>query len=127
MKCYIQLHLQGGGLHADVNGDGVLDHVQVLNYIFLTTTLWLFWWFLREQLRRDFVKVSFALLVGNVAAIFAKFGCYKLLPIFRCYVSFSACYCWKLGLSKLWKEAILWFSLIPDVYNQIRGFSVVEL
>lgn len=56
-----QLHLQGGGLHADVNGDGVLDHVQVLNYIFLTTTLWLFWWFLRKQLRRDFVKVSFAL------------------------------------------------------------------
>lgn len=24
-----QLHLQEGGLHADVNGDGVLDHVQV--------------------------------------------------------------------------------------------------
>lgn len=25
----IQLHLQDGGLHADINGDGVLDHVQV--------------------------------------------------------------------------------------------------
>lgn len=119
-----QLHLQGGGLHADVNGDGVLDHVQVLNYIFLTTTLWLFWWFLRKQLCRDFVKVFFCVVwVGNVGAIFAKFGCYKLLPIFRCYVSFSACYRWKLGLSKLWKESILWFSLIPGQ----RSDSVVEL
>lgn len=25
-----QLHLQEGGLHADINGDGVLDHVQVV-------------------------------------------------------------------------------------------------
>lgn len=30
MKPYFpQLHLQEGGLHADINGDGVLDHVQV--------------------------------------------------------------------------------------------------
>lgn len=26
---FLQLLLQDGGLHADVNGDGVLDHVQV--------------------------------------------------------------------------------------------------
>lgn len=26
---YFQLHLLEGGLHADINGDGVLDHVQV--------------------------------------------------------------------------------------------------
>lgn len=26
---YLQLHLLEGGLHADINGDGVLDHVQV--------------------------------------------------------------------------------------------------
>lgn len=25
----LQLHLLEGGLHADINGDGVLDHVQV--------------------------------------------------------------------------------------------------
>lgn len=25
-----KLHLQEGGLHADINGDGVLDHVQVV-------------------------------------------------------------------------------------------------
>lgn len=30
-----QLHLQEGGLHADINGDGVLDHVQVCVYFFL--------------------------------------------------------------------------------------------
>ncbi|XP_071714628.1 uncharacterized protein [Rutidosis leptorrhynchoides] len=29
-----KLHLQEGGLHADVNGDGVLDHVQVLNWAY---------------------------------------------------------------------------------------------
>jgi len=27
--CVLQLLLAEGGLHADVNGDGVLDHVQV--------------------------------------------------------------------------------------------------
>lgn len=27
--CYLQLFLPEGGLHADINGDGVLDHVQV--------------------------------------------------------------------------------------------------
>lgn len=26
---FLQLLLQDGGLHGDVNGDGVLDHVQV--------------------------------------------------------------------------------------------------
>ena len=26
---HVQLHLTEGGLHADINGDGVLDHVQV--------------------------------------------------------------------------------------------------
>lgn len=26
---FLQLLLQDGGLHADINGDGVLDHVQV--------------------------------------------------------------------------------------------------
>ena len=32
--CFHQLHLQEGGLHADINGDGVLDHVQVCNCFF---------------------------------------------------------------------------------------------
>lgn len=27
--CFLQLFLPEGGLHADINGDGVLDHVQV--------------------------------------------------------------------------------------------------
>ena len=29
MNLLSQLHLQEGGLHVDINGDGVLDHVQV--------------------------------------------------------------------------------------------------
>lgn len=32
LRCHLnvdQLHLTEGGLHADINGDGVLDHVQV--------------------------------------------------------------------------------------------------
>lgn len=29
LMLFLQLLLQDGGLHADVNGDGVLDHVQV--------------------------------------------------------------------------------------------------
>lgn len=28
-----QLHLQESGLHADINGDGVLDHVQVIIFV----------------------------------------------------------------------------------------------
>lgn len=35
-----QLHLQEGGLHADINGDGVLDHVQV---IFLLLSFFVMW------------------------------------------------------------------------------------
>jgi hypothetical protein len=34
IHCFNQLHLQEGGLHADINGDGVLDHVQVCNCFF---------------------------------------------------------------------------------------------
>lgn len=34
IHCFNQLHLQEGGLHADINGDGVLDHVQVYNCFF---------------------------------------------------------------------------------------------
>lgn len=39
---FFQLHLQEGGLHADINGDGVLDHVQVhmVYYILMFTSLW---------------------------------------------------------------------------------------
>lgn len=39
---FSQLHLQEGGLHADINGDGVLDHVQVhfiSSLIYSSTTL----------------------------------------------------------------------------------------
>lgn len=32
----LQLHLQEGGLHADINGDGVLDHVQVEQIFYLS-------------------------------------------------------------------------------------------
>lgn len=42
-----QLHLPEGGLHADINGDGVLDHVQVISlilYVFLIS-LFAFWIF----------------------------------------------------------------------------------
>lgn len=34
-----QLHLQEGGLHADINGDGVLDHVQVVATFFYNLQL----------------------------------------------------------------------------------------
>lgn len=33
-SCFLQLNLREGGLHADINGDGVLDHVQVRNFAF---------------------------------------------------------------------------------------------
>lgn len=42
----LQLHLQEGGLHADINGDGVLDHVQVhffTLYLHFTPCLVFYW------------------------------------------------------------------------------------
>lgn len=36
-----QLHLQEGGLHADINGDGVLDHVQVHVYFVFSSFFFL--------------------------------------------------------------------------------------
>ncbi|GKV41537.1 hypothetical protein SLEP1_g49052 [Rubroshorea leprosula] len=38
-----KLHLQEGGLHADINGDGVLDHVLVHLFTFISRTLLKCW------------------------------------------------------------------------------------